>query len=91
MNETEAETETTAETGTDTFTRAGAARKTRVPTSLAALALGVRESTIRQWARRGKITRYGTRRQALYDLDELTALAVGTTGTDPAAPGPRTS
>lgn len=53
----------------------------RVPTALAALALGVRESTIRQWARRGKITRYGTRHQALYDLDELTALAA-------AAPGP---
>ncbi|MGW3986075.1 hypothetical protein [Streptomyces sp. NPDC004830] len=49
-------------------------RGARVPTSLAALALGVREGTIRQWARRGRITRYGTRRQALYDLNELAAL-----------------
>ncbi|MCX4582300.1 hypothetical protein [Streptomyces sp. NBC_01481] len=49
-------------------------RGKRVPTSLAALALGVREGTIRQWARRGKITRYGTKHQALYDLNELTAL-----------------
>lgn len=49
-------------------------RGKRVPTALAALALDVREGTIRQWARRGKITRYGTRRQALYDLNELTAL-----------------
>jgi len=51
----------------------------RVPTSLAALALDVREGTIRQWARRGKLTRYGTRRQALYDLDELAALVAGET------------
>ncbi|MCZ7458936.1 MerR family transcriptional regulator [Streptomyces sp. WMMC940] len=55
-------------------------RGKRVPTSLAALALGVREGTIRQWARRGKITRYGTRRQALYDLDELATLAAGDDG-----------
>lgn len=51
------------------------ARARRVPTELAALALGVQEVTIRQWARRGKITRYGTARRALYDLDELTELA----------------
>jgi hypothetical protein len=56
-------------------------RGKRVPTSLAALALGVREGTIRQWARRGKITRYGTKRQALYDLNELTALAAGDSAT----------
>lgn len=54
-------------------------RGRRVPTSLAALALDVREGTIRQWARRGKLTRYGTRRQALYDLNELAALVVGET------------
>ncbi|MEC4015047.1 helix-turn-helix domain-containing protein [Streptomyces sp. H27-D2] len=47
----------------------------RVPTALAALALGVPEGTIRQWSRRGRITRYGTKRQALYDLSELAALA----------------
>ncbi|MGW1719113.1 hypothetical protein [Streptomyces sp. NPDC002156] len=56
-------------------------RSRRVPTSLAALALGVQEGTIRQWARRGKVTRYGTKRQALYDLSELAALAAGETGT----------
>ncbi|MEU9141977.1 helix-turn-helix domain-containing protein [Streptomyces sp. NPDC048404] len=56
-------------------------RPRRVPTELAALALGVREVTIRQWARRGKITRYGTARRALYDLDELTELARTTTPT----------
>ncbi|WP_144311964.1 MerR family transcriptional regulator [Actinopolyspora erythraea] len=49
-------------------------RSARVPTSLAALALGVSEATIRQWASRGKITRYGTKRQALYDLTELSEL-----------------
>jgi hypothetical protein len=57
------------------------ARGKRVPTSLAALALDVREGTIRQWARRGKITRYGTRRQALYDLNELAALVAAETTT----------
>ncbi|WP_328751141.1 hypothetical protein OHT57_37130 [Streptomyces sp. NBC_00285] len=57
------------------------ARGKRVPTSLAALALDVREGTIRQWARRGKITRYGTRRQALYDLNELAALVADETAT----------
>ncbi|MFD5869621.1 hypothetical protein [Streptomyces sp. NPDC060322] len=62
------------------------ARGTRVPTSLAALALGVREGTIRQWARRGRITRYGTRRQALYDLNELAALAAGEDGATAASP-----
>jgi hypothetical protein len=56
-------------------------RTRRVPTELAALVLGVREVTIRQWARRGKITRYGTARRALYDLDELTELARTTTPT----------
>lgn len=55
------------------------ARARRVPTELAALVLGVREVTIRQWARRGKITRYGTARRALYDLDELSELARTTT------------
>lgn len=58
----------------------------RVPTELAALALGVREVTIRQWARRGKITRYGTARRALYDLDELTELARTTTTTPTPTP-----
>ncbi|MGW0964745.1 transcriptional regulator [Streptomyces sp. NPDC002516] len=59
-------------------------RARRVPTELAALVLGVQEVTIRQWARRGKITRYGTARRALYDLDELTTLA-RTTAAPPAS------
>ncbi|MDT3397731.1 hypothetical protein RKE29_13925 [Streptomyces sp. B1866] len=52
----------------------GRPRRT-VPTQLAALATGVTEATIRKWASRGKITRYGTPRQAEYDLDELLAIA----------------
>ena len=46
-------------------------RKRMVPTELAALAVGVTEATIRKWASRGKLTRYGTARRAMYDLDEL--------------------
>ncbi|MFD5633586.1 transcriptional regulator [Streptomyces sp. NPDC127077] len=61
-------------------------RARRVPTELAALVLGVQEVTIRQWARRGKITRYGTARRALYDLDELTELARTTTPASASAP-----
>lgn len=49
---------------------------TKVPTELAALALDVPESTIRQWAKRGKLARYGTARRALYDLAECRRLAV---------------
>lgn len=47
-----------------------------VPTQLAALAAGVGEATIRKWASRGRITRYGSARRALYDLDELLDPAV---------------
>ncbi|MEG8276564.1 hypothetical protein [Streptomyces sp. AHA2] len=68
-----------------------APRGARVPTSLAALALGVREGTIRQWARRGRITRYGTKRQALYDLNELAALAAGEAAPATAASPARTA
>lgn len=46
-----------------------------VPTQLAALAAGVSEATIRKWASRGKLTRYGSRGRAEYDLDELLQLA----------------
>lgn len=42
-----------------------------VPTQLAALAAGVSEATIRKWASRGKLTRYGGPGRAEYDLDEL--------------------
>lgn len=45
-----------------------------VPTQLAALAAGVSEATIRKWASRGKLTRYGSRGRAEYDLDELLQL-----------------
>jgi hypothetical protein len=49
-------------------------RQRLVPTELAALAAGVGEATIRKWASRGKLTRYGTRNRAEYDLDELLAI-----------------
>jgi hypothetical protein len=47
-----------------------------VPTQLAALAAGVPEATIRKWASRGKLTRYGRPGRAEYDLDELYALLI---------------
>ncbi|MFI0722888.1 helix-turn-helix domain-containing protein [Streptomyces sp. NPDC021224] len=52
-----------------------------VPTELAALALGVPPATIRKWASRGKLTRYGRPGRAEYDLDELFALAEARTAT----------
>lgn len=45
-----------------------------VPTQLAALATGVSEATVRKWASRGRITRYGTPGRRQYDLDELMEL-----------------
>lgn len=53
-----------------------------VPTELAALAAGVTEATIRKWASRGKLTRYGRPGRAEYDLEELRRLVVerATTG-----------
>lgn len=51
-----------------------------VPTYLAALAAGVSPATVRQWARRGKLTRYGRPGRAEYDLDELFALTQRDTG-----------
>jgi hypothetical protein len=50
-------------------------RRRRISTRDAAIALGVGQGTIRQWAHRGKLTRYGSGSHAEYDLDELTALA----------------
>jgi hypothetical protein len=47
-----------------------------VPTQLAALAAGVTEATIRKWASRGKLTRYGRAGRALYDLDEILPLVM---------------
>jgi hypothetical protein len=46
-----------------------------VPTQIAALASGVCEATIRKWASRGKITRYGSSARAEYDLDELAMMS----------------
>ncbi|MEV7974961.1 hypothetical protein [Streptomyces sp. NPDC086519] len=62
-------------TGTASGTESGAAKPRTVPTELAALAMGVTQATIRKWASRGKLTRYGGPRRAEYDLDELFALA----------------
>ncbi|RKN11553.1 helix-turn-helix domain-containing protein [Streptomyces radicis] len=59
----------------------GRAPRRTLPTELAALAVGVSEATIRKWASRGKITRYGSARRARYDLDELVAIAVSRGGT----------
>ena len=42
-----------------------------VPTQLAAMLAGVTEATIRKWASRGKLTRYGRPGRAEYDIDEL--------------------
>lgn len=38
------------------------------------MAAGVTEATIRKWASRGKITRYGSPGRAEYDIEELTRL-----------------
>jgi hypothetical protein len=53
---------------------AGHTRPRAVPTRLAALAAGVTEATIRKWASRGKLTRYGAPGRAEYDLDEILSL-----------------
>jgi len=50
-------------------------KRRTVPTKVAALALGVDEATVRQWARRGKLTRFGSPGRAEYDIEELMALA----------------
>lgn len=54
-------------------TRSG--RRT-IPTQLAAMLAGVTEATIRKWASRGKLTRYGRPGRAEYDIDELYELVV---------------
>lgn len=51
----------------------GGARRL-VPTELAALAAGVSEATIRKWASRGRLRRYGKPGRAQYDLDEIVDL-----------------
>lgn len=47
-----------------------------VPTKVAALAAGVSEATIRKWVSRGKLTRYGTPGRSVFDIDELTQIAL---------------
>jgi len=48
-----------------------------VPTQLAAMAAGVTEATIRKWASRGKLTRYGRPGRAEYDLNEVILILGG--------------
>jgi hypothetical protein len=58
-------------------TNATATRSLRtVPTQLAAMLAGVTEATIRKWASRGKLTRYGRPGRAEYDIEELYELVV---------------
>lgn len=56
----------------------------RIPTRVAAIALGVAEATIRKMASRGQLTRYGTPQRAEYDLEELEELAARRAEPDPA-------
>jgi hypothetical protein len=51
-------------------------RRRLVPTQLAAMAAGVTDATIRKWASRGKIKRYGRPGRAKYDLDEILTLII---------------
>jgi len=54
---------------------------------VAALAVGVSEATIRKWASRGKITRYGAPNcRQEFDIDELTRIALERRACAPAAP-----
>ncbi len=45
-----------------------------VPTAVAAIAAGVTPATIRKWASRGKIKRYGRPGRAEYDIEELLSI-----------------
>ncbi|KNE79469.1 MULTISPECIES: hypothetical protein [Streptomyces] len=53
---------------------AAAPRPRTIPTRLAAVAAGVPEATIRKWASRGKLTRYGRPGRAEYSVEELADL-----------------
>jgi hypothetical protein len=62
-----------------------------VPTELAAIAAGVTEATIRKWASRGKLSRYGRPGRAEYDVAELIAIVASRDGADGRRPpGPAT-
>ena len=54
-----------------------------VPTQLAAMLAGVTEATVRKWASRGKLTRYGRPGRAEYDIDELYELVVESRSRNP--------
>jgi hypothetical protein len=54
----------------------GRPRPRTVPTQLAAMLAGVTEATIRKWASRDKLTRYGRPGRAEYDIEELYELVV---------------
>jgi hypothetical protein len=56
------------------------AKRRTVPTELAALAAGVGQDTVRKWASRGKLTRYGRPGRAEYDLEELFEIVAARTG-----------
>lgn len=47
----------------------------RITTELAALALGISPAGVRQAVHKGNLRRYGTRRRALFDVDDLTEYA----------------
>lgn len=48
-----------------------------VDTEAAAVFAGIRPVTMRTWARRYELTRYGTRMRARYDLREIRAVMDG--------------
>jgi hypothetical protein len=54
-----------------------------VPTQLAAMLAGVTEATVRKWASRGKLNRYGRPGRAEYDIDELYELVVESRSRNP--------
>lgn len=64
------------------FTNGATTRRT-VPTQLAAMLAGVTEATVRKWASRGKLTRYGRPGRAEYDIDELYELVVESRSRNP--------
>lgn len=53
--------------------RTAGSRRT-LPAGLAALAAGVPAATVRKWASRGKLTRYGRPGRAQYDIEEIFGL-----------------
>lgn len=50
---------------------AARAPKRLVDTATAAYAVGVAPATIRDWCRAHRLTRYGSRKRALWDLEQV--------------------